>query len=442
MSSGFETDLSRLLRETAHAVPTPDPVDSALAVVRRARRIRHRRAATAIAASAGAVAVAVTVAVLATTVITGLPRPPADRVVGPDAGPGRTCLTQREAEELARRTLPEPTPGAGVWQVVQQGTATRVSYRGRTVALLEGRVHPEWSDTRAEHLALVTDPAPLRASGTRSLQVVDATGGVRDLVGSLTFGATVVPSPEGSAVAYYDGVGSGPVNAIRIYDLATGRETARLAGQYGPDTTYRVATWAAQGLVISGPAGLVTWQPGSEPQAREGLVSEVDGTSAVMREGSCYWVTDAFALPLRGQGVPAPPSIDPSTLRAVALDAEAAELVRNLPLPGADVVGWVRAPAAKVLAAYYPRGQRYLGGQLIPGDHDIVVIKAHGRFEHHAPSGASRSANLSVSLFDLTTHALLPMTELWTGDAADLGVGTGETRWDLRLVGTPRYGPV
>ena len=129
------------------------------------------------------------------------------------------------------------------------------------------------------------------------------------------------------------------------------------------------------------------------------------------------------------------------------------------PAPGEDVVrglagggtvdhyGWVEATAKEILATYYPPGSyNYIGGQHVALTDRIYVIKMHGAFDHSAPAGAKSTATLALRFYNVTTGEPIPFSQMWDGDAPDLGVGTdpGITdradaahRWDLRLIGAP-----
>lgn len=438
MSTSFETDLARLLRETADAVPVPDGADPEPAVLRRAGRIRRRRAGVAVAVSAAAV----TVLVLATTLASGLPGRVADPATGPSGASARPCLTERQAQDVE---WPPTTPAAtGVWQVEAAATSTRVLHRGRVVATLDGFLGPSYDlRTTTDHLPLWTD-SPRNGSEPSRLVVVDAAGGSRTLVEQEHFDINPLLSPDGDRIVYHDGVGSGPVNTLRVLDLATGREVATLPGQYGSDTTYQLAAWTRQGIVILGPGGLTTWQPGHEPKAREGVVTEAHDSAAVLREGTCYHVVDPFSLPVR-------PSAD---------EAVVAEWAKEVATGGRlDAFGWVSGTPAQVLAAYFPAGQEFLGGQKVPADHRVLVAKAAGQFPGRgspvrpAPDGSTSTPpgptffTLTVGFYDATAGRWLGGASLWAG-APDLGLGPAAgygtadraamaARWDLRLIGTP-----
>jgi hypothetical protein len=70
----------------------------------------------------------------------------------------------------------------------------------------------------------------------------------------------------------------------------------------------------------------------------------------------------------------------------------------------------------------------------------------HGSFDHSAPAGAPSTASLALAFYDVTTDQVIPFTQMWDGNAPDLGFGAGPgiadrelaaQRWDLRLLGTP-----
>jgi hypothetical protein len=121
--------------------------------------------------------------------------------------------------------------------------------------------------------------------------------------------------------------------------------------------------------------------------------------------------------------------------------------VRGLVPGAADHVGWVRAPAGRVLATYFVPGQRYLGGRLVAPTDEIIVIKGYGVFfDHLAPPGARSPASLALVFYDATTRTSIPFYQMWDGDAPDLGVGAdpgigdralAAKRWDLRLLAPP-----
>ena len=114
---------------------------------------------------------------------------------------------------------------------------------------------------------------------------------------------------------------------------------------------------------------------------------------------------------------------------------------------GADHFGWVYASAKDVLATYYPPGSKnYIGGRHVQLTDQIIVIKMHGLFGHSSLPGAKSTATLALHFYNATTGENTGFTQMWDGDAPDLGVGydpgienrkLAAQRWDLRLVGTP-----
>ncbi len=98
-------------------------------------------------------------------------------------------------------------------------------------------------------------------------------------------------------------------------------------------------------------------------------------------------------------------------------------IVRALGTSGADRVGWLRAPAQRILVTYFAPGQRYLGGQLVAPTDEILVIKMHGSFEHSAPQGGNSRASLALAFYNLTTGKSIPFSQMWDDGAPDLGVG-------------------
>jgi hypothetical protein len=113
----------------------------------------------------------------------------------------------------------------------------------------------------------------------------------------------------------------------------------------------------------------------------------------------------------------------------------------------ADHFGWVQASAKEILATYYPPGSKnYIGGRHVEPTDQIIVIKMHGTFGHSALPGAKTTATMALTFYNATTKQDIGFTQMWDGDAPDLGVGwdpgvenreVAAARWDLRLVGRP-----
>jgi hypothetical protein len=161
-----------------------------------------------------------------------------------------------------------------------------------------------------------------------------------------------------------------------------------------------------------------------------------------------------------GSSSPGPGSTTSSSPAASAIAASAAATTAATPAPGeaivrsmvgenrgADHFGWVFASAKDVLATYYPPGSKnYIGGEHVDPADRIIVIKMHGLFDHSAPPGGKSTSTMLLRFYNATTGKGMGFSQMWDGDAPDLGVGSdpgiadraaAAGRWDLRLLGTP-----